>query len=236
MSENIFNFDIPNRDITDVNTAAQKQEKKTETQDSQNHGVTMDNTYRFDFCIDSRLYSSSFKGRLTSGDIQGMFAVLHSCLYRDCPEAIQSYLEQQHLEYSHFKAELSLPSHTEIMHNAENLLRSCSCSGIDNNIGRTDFYYAVTDHQKQTSDNCCEGCYYAVQRVLSSKTYSYRIIGQIFSSDRYGDNQDGYFAIRSDDQDGKLHTLNDSSKNLVFPSFGCVDMFCLLYPSDADSD
>lgn len=230
MKEKNLKQGIPDRDVIDIDTAAPKQAAEKDGQDSQSlHEVGM-RSYLFEFIDDEKLYSSSFDGRLTQRDIRGMLEVLHGQIYQNCPEAIRSYLNCHHLDYCHFKAEAAPLDHGAVMGMAEDLLKSRSCGCIDSHIGGASNYYAVMDHQKQVNGSCCEGGYYAVQRTVGSETYSCHIIGQTF---KCGENPDGYFAIRVNDQNQNLRNLDYSVGEPVFPSFGCVDIIAILMEIDS---
>lgn len=188
--------------------------------------------YLFEFGDDDSLYSGSFSGKLTLEDIRGLLKFLHGQTYKDCPEAILSYLRQQQLEYSHFKAAIMPLEHEAVIKFAENLLKSPSCSCIEDHIDGADNYYAVTDHQIQVNGGC-EGCYYAIRKTMDSGTYSFHIIGQTFACDKNDENQNGYFAIRSGGQHRNLRNLDDFSGEPIFPSFGYVDIFGILMDIDS---
>lgn len=192
-------------------------------------------TYRFDIGNDNKLYSGFFEGRLTDGDLHGILEALHSQLYKDCPGAIHSYLEQHHLKYAHFETKVSLLSHENIMKQAELLLKSCSCDSIDCIIGGADNYYAVTDHQ-WWNRQCCEGCCYVVQKTsnktLDSDIGRCRIVGQTYTCNLCDDIFSGFFAIRSNDQNRNLYNMADLTGEPVLPYFGCVDLVNLLMGID----
>lgn len=223
MQKNSFSK-IPGRDINDMNSMP---EEKSAVQDSRIHNGEGLQNYCFEF-IGEQKYSIFFKGHLTRDDIHSILIVLHSRLYKDCPETIRSYLEQHHLEYSHFRTEISLPDHEEVMNWAEELLNSGSCDKIDSHIGRVDNYYAVADYQKQLSGGGCEGCYYAVQKTTDHKNCSYHIIGQTFATDKCDDSFHGYFAVRTNQNSRQIRNLDVLSGEPVLPVFGCVDMAAVL--------
>lgn len=220
---------FPDRDINDINTMPNE---KTAGQGSRIHSREVLQTYCFEFCGEKN-YTAFFEGKLTKDDIHNMLEVLHSCLYEECPESVRSYLEQQHMEYFHFKAEASLPNHAEVMGRAGMLLNSDSCSEIDSRICRADNYYAVADYQKKVNGGDCEGCYYAVQKTTGHENCHYRIIGQTFAADKNDDSFKGYFAIRTDDRDSNLHNADSLSTEPVLPLFGCVDMIAVLMDIDS---
>lgn len=226
MPEKIYSK-FPDRDINDTNTMPNE---KTAGQDPRIHSREVLQTYCFEFCGEKN-YTAFFEGKLTKDDIHNMLEVLHSCLYEECPEAVRSYLEQQHLEYFHFKAEASLPNHAEVMGRAGMLLTSGSCSEIDSRICRADNYYAVADYQKKVNGGC-EGCYYAVQKTTGHENCHYRIIGQTFAADKNDDSFKGYFAIRTNGKSRNLYSTDSSSAEPVLPPFGCVDMAAVLMDID----
>lgn len=192
-------------------------------------------TYRFDFGDDNKLYSGSFEGKLTDGDLRGILKSLHSQLYKDCPATILYYLEQHHLEYAHFETKVSLLSHEAIMKQAKILLKSRSCNCMDCITSGADIYYAVMDYQ-QWNRLCCEGCCYVVQRTLDrtldSDNGSCRIVGQTYTCDLCDNNLSGFFAIRSNDQNRNLHNIADLTGEPILPYFGCVDLIGLLMEID----
>lgn len=188
-------------------------------------------TYCFEFG-DEKDYAVFFEGVLTKDDIRSILKVLHGHLYKDCPEAIRSYLDRHHLDYSCFRTKIFSLKHDEIMKRAEKLLSSDTCDEIDSHIVSADNYYAVMDHQKQIKGGGREGCYYTVQRTTGHANCSYRMIGQTFSIDKYNDNFHGYFAIRTGQSGRQIRDLDALSGEPVLPDFGCVDMIAILMDID----
>ena len=223
MKKNSFD-QIPDRDINDINSMTK--ERATEP-DSCIHNSEGLQTYCFEF-VGEQKYTIFFEGHLTREDIHRILKILHNCLYKDCPETLRSYLEQHHLEYSHFKTEISLPEHKEVMNRAEELLNFGSCDEIDSRIGRMDNYYAVTDYQRRINGDGCEGCYYAVQKTTNHENCSYHIIGQTFATDKCDDNFHSFFAIRTNQNGRQIHNLDVLSGEPVLPVFGCVDISAIL--------
>lgn len=191
-------------------------------------------TYKFEFGDDGKIYFISFEGRIAPEDIRGMLETLHSQLYKDYAKIIRLYMEQRHLEYSHFEVGELLLDHDKIMNRAEDLLRSRFFEKVGSHIGDVDNYYAVMDYQRWF-DDICEGCYYAVKRTTNGKIYRYRIIGQTFSCGSCGDNPRGYFAIRANHENRRIRNLDRSAKEPVLPAFGCVDMIGVLMDIDGIS-
>lgn len=189
-------------------------------------------TYKLEFGDDGKTYFITFEGRLSPEDIRGILEALHSRLYKDYAGIIRSYMEQRRLEYFHFETGELLLNHDTVMNRAEELLRSRSYESVGSPIGNVDNYYAVMDYQRQFDGGFCEGCYYAVRRTADRGIYYYRIIGQTFFCDGCGDNPRGYFAIRANNKNRRLRSLDKSDKELVLPSFGCVDMMRVLMDID----
>lgn len=183
-------------------------------------------TYLFELGSEEKIYSITFNGRISDTETQKILEVMHRQPYRNCFEAVWAYLEQNKLEYSHFKTELSPSIHGDIMTRADIILKSLSKDAVDRQIGRADNYYAVMDYQKINAF-CCEGCYYAISRSLNGESNSCHIIGQTFTCDTRDENQSGYFAIRIGDCQ-QLHDLDIKTDNLIFPAFGCMDMLGVL--------
>ena len=218
------NYDsIPDGDINDINTLTHNMEAGAAGQSPLNYGGDGIRTYCFEFG-DEKNYTVFFEGKLTQDDIHSILKVLHSCLYKDCPETIRLYMEQHHLEYSRFKTEVSLLKHEETMNRAEELLKSGSCDKIDSHLGGADSYYAVMDYQNHINGDCCEGCYYAIQKELDKETCSYHIVGQTFVCGKCDDSPQGYFAIRTNHNGRQIRNLDALSGEPVLPVFGCVDM------------
>lgn len=193
-------------------------------------GKTGMQTYRFEFCGDEKAYSVTFGAKITKKDVSGILEALQNQLYENCGGAILAYLDQHCLEYSGFKTSVLPLEHEEAMHWGEYLLRSCQDGYFDS---PADNYYAVIDHQKWTSEDCCEGCYCALARILDGRGCHCRITGQIFSCDRCGDNQNGYFAVRVGENGHPLHDADAKAGEPVLPVFGCVDMVWLLLNIDS---
>ena len=79
-------------------------------------------TYLFEFGDNGTIHSAAFRGRLGKVETDRLFEFLHTKLYRDCPEAVRSYLERQHLEYAGFNTGRDSMSHDSIMERTEMLL------------------------------------------------------------------------------------------------------------------
>ena len=222
------NFDnTPDGDVNNINALTHNTETEAAGQSPQNHEVEGIRTYCFEFG-DEKNYTVFFEGKLTPDDIHSILKVLHSCLYKDCPEAIRLYMDQHHLEYSRFRTEVSLLKHEDIMNWAEDLMKSGLCDKIDSHFGGADSYFAVMDYQNHINEDCCEGCYYAVQKVVHKETCSYHIVGQTFVCGKCDDSPQGYFAIRTNHNGQQIHNLDVLSGEPVLPVFGCVDMVGVL--------
>ena len=189
-------------------------------------------TYRFEFGSDSRVHTVSFKGSFMEEEAERMLEAAGKQTYANAGEAIQSYLDQQRLVYSDFEIRKTVLKHEKIMKWADMLLRSNACKKIDEFIGKTDYYYAVMDHQKWIGEGLCEGCYYAVKRNISHNPfeplYKHYVIGQTFVLDESKDESINFFAIRRKDEHPPFHNLYMSKGSPVLPTFGCVDMVGLL--------
>ena len=181
-------------------------------------------TYLFEFGDNGTIHSAAFRGRLGKAETDGLFEFLHTKLYRDCPEAVRSYLERQHLEYAGFNTGRDSMSHDSIMERTEMLLSCCSCDMVDTHTGSADYYYGIMDYQKWLDENRCEGCYYAMKRTHNREAYSYRIVGQTFFCKGDGCLQEGHFAVRTDDGDRMLYSLAETHGEPVLPAAGCVNM------------
>lgn len=203
--------------------------------DMERNGKDELQTYLFEFGDNGTIHSAAFMGRLGQGDADGLFDFLHTRLYRDCPKAVHSYLERQHLEYTGFNTGSVFMAHDSIMGWAGMLLGCCSCDTVDTHIGSADYYYGIMDYQKWLDENRCEGCYYAVKRIRNNGAYSYRIVGQIFSCERDGCLQEGHFAVRMDNGDRKLYSLAETHGEPVLPAAGCVNVHGILAGIDGIS-
>lgn len=206
--------------------------KITDTEINGRNGLQ---TYLFEFGDNGTIHSAAFTGRLGQGDADGLFDFLHTNLYRNCPEAVRSYLERQHLEYTGFNTGRTSMAHDSIMGRAGMLLGCRSCDTVDTHIGSADYYYGIMDYQKWLDENRCEGCYYAVKRIRNNGAYSYRIVGQTFSCERDGCLQEGHFAVRMDDGNRKLYSLAETHGEPVLPAAGCVNVHGILAGIDGIS-
>jgi len=202
------------------------------TADTEINGRDGLQTYLFEFGDNGTIHSAAFRGKLRKDETDGLFEFLHTKLYWDCPEAVRSYLEQQHLEYAGFNTGRASMSHDSIMERAGMLLDCCSCDTVDTHIGSADYYYGIMDYQKWLDENRCEGCYYAVKRTRNRETYSYRIVGQTFSYERNGCLQEGHFAVRTDGGDRNLYSLAETHGEPVLPTAGCVNIPGILVSID----
>lgn len=204
--------------------------KKT---DMEIHSADGLQTYLFEFGDNGTTHSAAFWGRLGPGEPDRLLKFLHTRLYRDCPEAVRSYLERQHLQYTGFNTGRTPMSHDSIMGRAEMLLGYCSCDTVDKHIGGADYYYGIMDYQKWLGENRCEGCYYAVKRTRNGGAYSYRIVGQTFFCEGDGCLQEGHFSVRIDDGHRKLYSLAETHGEPVLPTAGCVNVHGILAGIDA---
>lgn len=191
-------------------------------------------SYKFKILDDENIYSISFDGKLTEEEIKEMLSAIRNCLYENTADAIQKHLKQNNLIYSDFVSTKKPLKHTMVMEFADLLLDSETCSSLDRHIGDTDIFYAIADHQKWISEDCCHGCCYTVKRIHSkiNGLYQYHIIGQTFNYDEATGDEAGYFAIRRNRDSGFLDNIALSSDEPVLPVFGCIDLITLLSSID----
>lgn len=189
-------------------------------------------TYRFEFGCNEKIYSTQFTGEIPPGADTGILREVRRHLLEDSSEIIWSYLEQNHISYSHFASGIKVLEHTKIMEQVNFLLHSRSCSPIDEYLKESAFYYASMDYQKHFTNSHCMGCYYVLKKISTSHSrISHCImIGQVF--EEFGDTSQGYFAIRENRNSHLLLDIANASGELVFPSFGCVDTLNLLMDID----
>lgn len=187
-------------------------------------------TYRIAFGGDGSLYSVSFKAAMDRLEMNRVLAAAHNSLYEKLPEAIRRCLDSSCLEYSDFISDAARLEHEKIMTSADILLQGSSCDCLDRLAGGADAYYGIMDHQRRTGGNCCEGCYYAVSRIVSPKnnTAECRVIGQTFQYDTSSGGENSYFAIRKNDGRNSMRTLEETAGCPVLSLFGCVDVAGLL--------
>ena len=191
-------------------------------------------SYRFEVMGDDNIYSVSFNGKLTENEAKKLLAALRNCLYENMADCIQTYLEQHNLAYSGFISSKIPSEHNKVMELAELLLHSDRCSGFESYFGNADTYYLIMDHQKWDAENCCHGCYFAVKKTLteSESSCKYNIIGQTFRCNETTDDENCYFAIRENRNNGSLYNIVVSDSEPVLPSFGCVDIMSVLLSID----
>ena len=167
--------------------------------------------------------------------IKKMLESVQNCLYEKTADCIQTYQEQNNIAYSGFVSTKKPLGHSKTMELAGLLLHSDRCSAFDSHLDNTDNYYLIADHQKWTTENCCQGCNFVVKRTLSESEslYKYNIIGQIFSCNQDTGDEAGYFAIRKNKDDRLMNNIALSSGETVLPSFGCIDLAALLLNIDS---
>lgn len=184
--------------------------------------------YLFNFGSDGDLYTVSFKGAFSEIDICRTLEAVHPHLLKTAWKAMYSYLRCNSFPFSDFKFETSVLSHENIMACAWKLLHAGSSKELDQWIGNADFYYGIMDCQKW-SGCCCDGCCYAVRKVMPGhgEKSGYRIIGQTFQYQGDGTEQT-YFSIREQQADGSLYDIETVAGNPVIPTFGSLDMINLL--------
>lgn len=192
-------------------------------------------SYRFEIMEDNNIYSVSFNGKLTDEETRKMLESIQNCLYEKIPDAIQMYLYQNNLAYSGFVSTKKPLEHSKVMELAGSLLYPGSNSSLDSYFRNADTCYVIADHQKWISENCCRGCYFAVKiaHPIDKGLYQYHIIGQTFNYDETTGDESGYFAIRTNRDDGYLDNIVISDSEPVLPSFGCIDLVSLLLNIDS---
>lgn len=188
--------------------------------------------YKFEFGCDETIYSTQFMGETPLGVDTGILKEVRKHLLEESSRIIWSYLEHNHICYSHFTSSIKTLEHDKIMEQVDFLLHSHSCSLMDKYLNEPNFYYASMDYQRHFTSSLYKGCYYVIKKVSNaqSRTSYYKIIGQSF--DDYGDVTQGYFAIRENRDSHLLLDITKESGELVFPSFGCVDTLNLLIEID----
>ena len=198
------------------------------------HTIHKFQTYLFEFGTDEKLYSVSFIGKIPPKDIKEMLESARNCLYADMAESILNHLKQYHLAYKNFFAkEMPLDYKTAARH-TNILLHSTAHSIIDEKIGEADMYYGIMDYQRWKKDNSCEGCYFAVKREVSEQKslYQHKIIGQTFYYNEINNEEKSYFAIRTNNKNGDIDTIDSARNRAIIPTFGCIDMVELLLNID----
>lgn len=205
-------------------------QKEGTTESTMQQGRDSFLSYKFEVMGDDNIYSVSFNGKLTDEETRKMLEPIKNCLYEKIPDAIQMYLEQNNLAYSGFVSTKKPLEHSKVMELADSLLYSGSNSSLDSYFRNADTCYVIVDHQKWISENCCQGCYFAVKIAypIDKGLYQYHIIGQTFNYDETTGDESGYFAIRTNRDDGYLDNIALSSGEPVLPSFGCIDLPTLL--------
>lgn len=158
-----------------------------------------------------------------------MLEAVRAEIYSRCAEAIHSYLDTHHLEYSDFTACRTSLNHHAVMKVCESLLHGNACESLDKRIGSVDAYYGIMDYQHQAGNGCWEGCYYAIAKMPSVQngTYECHTICQTFNYNECTSREQTHFSIRKGD--GRhMDTLDDVDGYPVLATFGCVDMLRLL--------
>lgn len=186
-------------------------------------------TYRFEFGSDNKIYSISFKGAIQESEIRGILASVHNTLFEKCGGAIQSYLDSNHLSYSNFAVFEKKLGKGKTMEFADRMIHRSSCSIIDKWIKDTDVYFGIMDCLEWMKD-CCAGCYCVVARMQSAQNgqYEYHAITQTFDYSGFSKEERSHFAIRKDNGEHNLITLDEEDRYPVLATFGCVDLLNLL--------
>lgn len=188
--------------------------------------------YRFEFGIDEKIYSTQFNGELPLGADTGLLKEVRKHLLEESSAIIWSYLEHNHIGYSHFSSSIKALEHDRIMKQADFLLHSNSCSPMDEYLTEPMFYYATMDYQKHFTNSLCKGCYYVIKKESNThdRIPHYKIIGQTYEDS--GAASQGYFAIRENRDSNLFLDIAKESEELVFSPFGCVDTLNLLIGID----
>lgn len=188
--------------------------------------------YRFEFGCDEKIYSTQFIGELPLGADTEILREVRKHLLEDSCKIIWSFLEHNHIGFSHFASSIKALEQDKIMEQADLLLHSHSCAPIDECLSSPAFYYAAMDCQERFTGSHCKGCYFVIKKaaVAHERIPHYSIIGQTFEDDR--DISQGYFAIRENRDSLFLFDIANSSGEPVLPSFGCVDTLNLLMNID----
>lgn len=186
-------------------------------------------TYKFEFVSDNNLYSISFKGAIQESEIHGILESVHNTLFEKCSKSIQSYLDSRHLNYSNFTAFEKKLKNGKTMEFANSLIHQSSCNAIDKWIKNADVYFGIMDYQDWMKDFRI-GCYCVVARIQSAQNgqYEYYSISQTFDYVESNKEERSHFAIRKDDGEHHLHTLDAEDSFPVLETFGCVDLLNLL--------
>lgn len=194
------------------------------------HKAAVQETYRFEFGSDDRIYSASFRGKLRNSDILGILKAVQNSIYAECGEAIRDYLDSLGLAYSKFTVMEKQVPVTVPINFADRLLNDPSCDIVDKWIGGTGSYYAVMDCRDWMEEHC-RGCYFVLARFPSEQNgrYEYHIISQTFDQVSSWEEEQSYFAVRKDDGEHRLITLDEDCSYPVLETFGCVDLLNLLY-------
>lgn len=184
--------------------------------------------YRFEFGCDENIYSTQFTGELPSGADTGILREVRKHLLEDSSKVIWSFLNHNHIGFSHFTSGIKALEQYKVIEQADFLLHSNSCAPIDECLSSPAFYYATMDCQERFTGSHCKGCYYAIKKAAAAhdRIPHYRIIGQTYEDDR--DISQGYFAIRENRDSLFIFDIAKSSGEPVLPSFGCVDTLNLL--------
>lgn len=186
-------------------------------------------TYLLEFGTDEQVYSVSFRGKIPSEEVRKMLKAIQNLRYENMAKGTLNYLSQNHLEYRDFSSKTVPLEHETVMKYADSLIHSNTCKIIDCQIKEADIYYGIMDHQCQIHNNICEGCYYAITKLLSEqRTYQHKIIAQTFLYNGNNDREQGSFAIRTSDNHRAIHTIATVNGEPVIPTFGCVDMIGIL--------
>lgn len=186
-------------------------------------------TYRFEFGSDDRIFSTSFRGALTEPEIRGILESVRNSLYEKCGDAIRAYLDSHNLTYSKFTVKEKLIQVTKPITFADSFLHDPSCDIVDKWIGGTKYYFCVMDCRDWMEDHC-KGCYFVLARFPSEQNgqYEYHVISQTFDHTGFREKEESHFAIRKDDGEHNLVTLDEDDTSPVLETFGCVDLLSLL--------
>lgn len=186
-------------------------------------------TYKFEFGDDDKIYSISFKGLIPRQEIRNILEFVRNSLFKKCGDAIQSYLDSNYLFYSNFSVLEKTVKDGRTMEFTKMLLQHPSCKVIDEWIKNANVYFGVMDYLKWM-EGCSAGSYCVVAKFPSAQDgqYKYHAICQTFKHATFTHKEWSHFAIRKDDGEHNLITLDEDKSCPVLATFGCVDLISLL--------
>ena len=130
-------------------------------------------TYRFEFGCDEKIYSTQFIGELPLGADTGILREVRKHLLEDSSKVIWSFLEHNHIGFSHSTSGIKALEQDKVMEQADFLLHSHSCAPIDECLSSPAFYYAAMDCQERFTGSHRKGCYYVMKKTASAPSPSF---------------------------------------------------------------